>query len=460
MKKNKLLLPFISTLFILITGIISSMSSNLVHAQDDVEIFIPPDPAPTPAYHSFYNINVKWITFDSAEISCTVDTDGWYCYEWVIRNRPRPAFDDSQYIIPIKSSHNINIIVNNLDTYNPIDVYIRVKGVDNIMTKYLHIPLNESTRPKKPASLPIEPLQPVRKPVTPSVTKSIVKGLEKPLKFYPNTFYPFTVIGAGADTKLPYVSGDVKWEPLYWSTSSSPADFQKNLSWKIGAKNAIKDAATYNMYIFFRKYIYAENAWQATDIIESEIVPFASAKLIPTSTPAVESQANSKISAKKFIVSKISQKSYNKKPQTPAITVKYKGKKLTKNRDYTISYKNNKTPGKAQCIIKGKGKYSGSKTVYFNISPSKQKITNIKSTKRKTVTLKFNKLTGQSGVQICYSTNSKFNKPNYVSTTSTSKTISNLSRKKNYYFKVRAYKTVSGQKIYGPYSAVKKISIK
>lgn len=209
------------------------------------------------------------------------------------------------------------------------------------------------------------------------------------------------------------------------------------------------------MYIFFRKYVYDSNQWQATDVIKTKIVPFASAKLTSISAPR-----SNKISAKKFTVSKISKKTYNKKPQTPAITVKYKGKKLTKNKDYTISYKNNKNPGKAQCIIKGKGKYSGSKTVYFNISPSKQKITDIKSVKRKTATLKFSKLKGQSGVQICYSTNSKFKKPNYVSTTSASITISNLSRKKNYYFKVRAYKTVSGQKIYGPYSAVKRISSK
>ncbi len=52
---------------------------------------------------------------------------------------------------------------------------------------------------------------------------------------------------------------------------------------------------------------------------------------------------------------------------TPNVTIKYKGKLLKKNRDYTVKYKNNKMPGTAQAIIKGKGAYKINKTVKFKL---------------------------------------------------------------------------------------------
>jgi len=39
-------------------------------------------------------------------------------------------------------------------------------------------------------------------------------------------------------------------------------------------------------------------------------------------------------------------------------------------------------------------------------------------------------------------------------------TIKKLSAKKNYYVKVRAFKKVAGEKIYGSYSKVKKVKVK
>lgn len=49
----------------------------------------------------------------------------------------------------------------------------------------------------------------------------------------------------------------------------------------------------------------------------------------------------------------------------PAIEVKYGEKVLEQGTDYTVSYSNNKAVGKTvKCVIKGKGNYSGSKTIY------------------------------------------------------------------------------------------------
>jgi hypothetical protein len=58
---------------------------------------------------------------------------------------------------------------------------------------------------------------------------------------------------------------------------------------------------------------------------------------------------------------------YDGKAKTPTPTVKYKGKKLKKNRDYTVKYQNNKNAGKATIIITGKGAYEGTRKVKYTI---------------------------------------------------------------------------------------------
>lgn len=51
----------------------------------------------------------------------------------------------------------------------------------------------------------------------------------------------------------------------------------------------------------------------------------------------------------------------------PKINVYSSGKRLTEGTDYTVSYKNNAAVGTAQLTIKGKGYFSGTKTVDFRI---------------------------------------------------------------------------------------------
>ena len=53
----------------------------------------------------------------------------------------------------------------------------------------------------------------------------------------------------------------------------------------------------------------------------------------------------------------------------PEPTVVVNGKTLAKDTDYTVSYSNNNAVGTATAIITGKGNYTGSKTVHFEIEP-------------------------------------------------------------------------------------------
>jgi len=66
-------------------------------------------------------------------------------------------------------------------------------------------------------------------------------------------------------------------------------------------------------------------------------------------------------------VSKIANQKYDGKAKTPRPTVKVGTRTLKLNTDYTLTYKNNTNAGTATVTIKGKGNYSGSKSVTFKI---------------------------------------------------------------------------------------------
>ena len=157
---------------------------------------------------------------------------------------------------------------------------------------------------------------------------------------------------------------------------------------------------------------------------------------------------------------------YNGLVKTPTVTVKdAKGKSLTKNTDYTVSYTaGRKNVGTYKVTITLKGNYSGSKMLSFKINP---KGTSISSMTRysKAFTVKWKKQSTQtSGYQILYSTSSKFKSGNkYVTVTSnktTAKKITKLKSKKKYYVKIRTYKTVNGTRYYSGWSSVKYVTTK
>ena len=151
---------------------------------------------------------------------------------------------------------------------------------------------------------------------------------------------------------------------------------------------------------------------------------------------------------------------YNGKVKTPSVTVKDStGKKLTKNVDYTVTYATGrKNVGKYKVVIKMKGNYSGTKTLYFKINPPKTSVLKLTAGK-KSLTVKISKKTTQvSGYQIQYSTNSKFTWSGKVTTKSantTKCTIKGLGAKKTYYVRVRTYKKVGGKTYYSGWSTVK-----
>ena len=139
---------------------------------------------------------------------------------------------------------------------------------------------------------------------------------------------------------------------------------------------------------------------------------------------------------------------YDGKVKTPSVTVKdSKGKALVKNTDYTVSYANGrKYVGKYAVKITFKGKYSGTKTLYFTIKPKATSLTKLTPVKKGFKAYWKKQATQTTGYQIQYATDKAFTKNAkgvFASgAKTTSKSISKLYSKKGYYVRVRTYKTV------------------
>lgn len=117
-------------------------------------------------------------------------------------------------------------------------------------------------------------------PNQPKVTESKITGLEKPLKFFPNKAYKFTVVGAGQENKKPN-NGDTRWAPLYWAQKSNPAEKEQHKNWNIKIAQGYRQAKTFNMYVFFRKQSYdaTQKKWIDTNTVEYVKTTFKSAAI-------------------------------------------------------------------------------------------------------------------------------------------------------------------------------------
>lgn len=200
---------------------------------------------------------------------------------------------------------------------------------------------------------------------------------------------------------------------------------------------------------------------KATPTANGKIVNYCSVCKKTLSTTVIPKASSIKLKATSL--------TYNGKVRTTKVIVKDRtGKTLVKNTDYTVSYaKGRKYVGKYAVKITFKGKYSGTKTLYFTIKPKATSISSLKAGSKK-FTVKWKKQATQTtGYQVQYSASSKFSKAKTVTVgknRTVSKKISKLSGKKKYYVRVRTYKTVkiNGKsiRIYSGWSKAKTVTTK
>lgn len=230
--------------------------------------------------------SAAWVPTDrtAAVVKFSGDKDGFYYVTWGKRGDPAPVYDESLAVNPMYAGQEVSVTVSNLDENSSINIYVFAKDTKNVAAEAHKIfQLRDSDRPEKEVS--VTPTVTTRAPYTPKVSESVVKGLEQPLAFYPGKTYSFSVIGAGTDNTDP-VKGDVQWRPLYWSSYSKPTSSQRQSIGTIGHKSGISRAATFNMYIFFQKYVYDGNQWQPTDVVESYTYKFQSKAITFTVSPS------------------------------------------------------------------------------------------------------------------------------------------------------------------------------
>lgn len=233
-------------------------------------------------------VGFSWINHTSANVTLISNKSGTCYYKWVSRNSNGTSATPKDLTSTGKQTtftadKKFNIGLEDLDSDNPIDLYIQIKDKNGVLTNPLKIAFKEDSRPKVADPTPTN----TPNAFIPDVKEIIVQGLDKAIQFYPNQFYEFTVIGAGTTNQDPN-EGDVKWVPVYWSTAANPTQSQMHTAWKIGSAKGINKDATYNLYVFFQKYVYTGGQWQQTDTIESAVYQFKSAKLTPTGTPGAD----------------------------------------------------------------------------------------------------------------------------------------------------------------------------
>ncbi len=140
-------------------------------------------------------------------------------------------------------------------------------------------------------------------------------------------------------------------------------------------------------------------------------------------------------------------------------STKYKASKLKSGTTYKY---------KVRAYIKKNGAthYGAySSVLSAGTKPTKTILSSVKSKKSAQLTVAWKAVKGASGYQVYYSTSKKFTSKTTKKATlkkqSTKKTtLKKLKKGKKYYVKVRAYKTVSGKKLYGAFSAVKSAKVK
>ena len=147
---------------------------------------------------------------------------------------------------------------------------------------------------------------------------------------------------------------------------------------------------------------------------------------------------------------------YTGKTIRPAVTVtckKLDGTTITlkKDTDYTVTYKNNKMPGKATVVVKGKGDYTGSVSRTITIAPTAtviSSVTNIETGIR----LKWKKTTGAEKYIIYRKAgNGSWKKYKSVKAANgCSFTDTKVTNGSKYAYKIRAY----ADGVYGAYSSI------
>ena len=238
---------------------------------------------------------------------------------------------------------------------------------------------------------------------------------------------------------------------IYRSTSKASGyknvETVKTLTW---TDSKLTTGKTY----YYKVEATAKNATSST----SKVVSAKPVLTVPSSTKAVSSSYNKvTVTWKKvagvtgYKVYRATSKNGSYKKVATVKTLKWTDSKLKTGKTYYYKVRAyNKTANSGY-----------SKVVKAKPVPAKTSLSSVKNAKGKKATLTWKKVAGATGYKV-YRTTKKNGSYKSLKTVKNVKTWtdSNLKKNKTYYYKVRAYKTVDGSKVYGAYSDVKSVTVK
>jgi GH25 family lysozyme M1 (1,4-beta-N-acetylmuramidase) len=157
------------------------------------------------------------------------------------------------------------------------------------------------------------------------------------------------------------------------------------------------------------------------------------------------------------IVTPIDDQIYTGAAFTPAPVVTLNGTALKAGVDYTVAYSNNTEIGNATITLTGTGAYTGTKTITFRIKTVAISDLAMSAKKKNSLTLSWGKVAGVDGYELyrCDRPNGEYalvKKIAGASTTSFKNT--KLTEGQRYFYKIRVYKNVGSDVVYGDYSNV------
>lgn len=275
-----------------------------------------------------------------------------------------------------------------------------------------------------------------------TVDKCTVCGVSKTTTIY----YPKTI---KLSTTTYTYNGSVK-TPTITVKDSNSKTLKKGTDYTLSFASGRKNTGKYSVTVTFK------GKYSGKKVLYFNILPSKTSKITPTcGTTSIKASWKKVTGASGYKVELLNSK--GKVVKTVATTkTAYTFEKLSKVTTYKIKVTAYKT-------IDSKKVYSTvSTTITTSTAPAKATLSKVTAGSN-SATPTWKKVSSASGYEVMYSTSSKFSSSKTATVSkgsSTKTTIKKLTKGKKYYFKVRAYKTVDGKKIYSAWSAVKSVKVK
>ena len=254
----------------------------------------------------------------------------------------------------------------------------------------------------------------------------------------------------------------VMWEPLEGADSYIIYYKKGNSSWKEAARNVEKTEYIHSKLALGDQYTYTvkgvingkETSYDRKGVSATVVPETVKLKKVTSGGyDRVNITWNKAAGAAEYVIYIKQNSKWTKLATTKKTSYMHSNTKafpLVTGKEYTYTVramcrKNNKTLYGSYSNTGITGKAMPARTAISSLNPAKN-----------TLTVSYKKVSGASGYQIAYSLyKDKGYRYVTVSGSRLSATIKNLASKKNYFVKVRAYRTVNKKRYYGAYSPVK-----